>query len=133
MDIEIPETEATLLRQMCGLPGTEPLPEKLLNRYRAAKIITQRVGWPIRNEYVRIVAECGFGKTTETEAKARLDVATLFLRKEIKNGHPVTVNWREQKVAGTIIGVNAMREVIVLIDGVERKVKADQVALSAAA
>lgn len=128
---EIEEIDAAMLRKACGLPATELLPVAVLNRYWAAKIVCGRLGVPVRSEFVRIAAETGYGRLTTTEANP--DVASMFLRKDIKAGHPVMVNWRNEQKGGTIVGVKASREVVVLIDGIERTVPAELVALSAAA
>lgn len=131
MDREISESDLGTLRQLCGLPATEPLPEKLVSKYWANKIVCDRGGLNIRDQFVRIVVECGYGKLTEKEANP--DVATLYRRKEIKTGHPVLVNWREKKVPGKLIAIDAVNQATVMIDGQERLVKADQVTPQAAA
>ncbi len=132
MEREIPEADVALLRTMCGLPATEPLPEKLQGRYWANKIVCDRgAGMSVRSEFVRIAVECGYGKLTEREANP--DIATLWYRRDIKSGQLVTVNWHEKKVPGKLLSVDATRNAMVLIDGVERLVKAEAVTLQSAA
>ncbi len=128
---EIPENDVAVLRTMCGLPATEPLPEKLQNRYWANKIVCDRVQQSIRSEFVRIAVECGYGKLTEREANP--DIATLWYRGEIKSGHAVVVNWHEKKLPGKLLSVDATRNAMVLIEGQERLVKTESVALQTAA
>ncbi len=128
---EIPENDVAILRTMCGLPATEPLPEKVQSKYWANKIVCDRVGQNVRGEFVRIAIECGFGKLTEREANP--DIATLWYRREIKSGHPVTVTWHEKKLPGKLLSVDATRNAMVLIEGQERLVKAECVTLQSAA
>src|SRR4051812_9120507 len=113
MNDEIPDGDATLLRKYCALPASEALPEKLQNRYWANKIVCDRAGLQVRGEFVRIAIECGFGKLTEREANP--DVLTLWRRGVVKCNQPVLVNWREKKVPGTLIFINATNEATVMI------------------
>lgn len=132
MDRPIFEVDLAILHALCGLPASEPLPEKLCSKYWQAKFVCDRApGYPVRNEFVRICVECGFGKQTEREANP--SVATLWRRKEIKSGCAVIMNWREKKVAGQMIGLDAVNLATVLVDGEERKVHVDQVTLQSAA
>lgn len=129
MNREIPSDDAAQLRTLCAIQPTEPLPDKLVNRYWKAKIVCDRMQWPVRAEFVRIAVECGFGEQTEREASP--DVATLWRRKEIKAGQPVVVLWREKKIETTIVGLDVANQATVLIDGQERKVKVECVSLAA--
>lgn len=132
MEREILETDAATLRQLCGLPATEPLPKKVQDLYWKAKYVCDRVsGYPVRNEFVRICVEAGYGKQNEREANP--DVATLWRRKEIKAGQPVLVNWREKKVPGTLYALSAANDATVIIEGQERTVKVDCITLQSAA
>src|SRR4051812_23000658 len=106
MEREIPAPDLATLHALSGVPASEPLPEKLINRYWKAKFVCDRApGFPVRNEFVRICVECGFGEQTENEA--RPSVSTLWRRKQIKPGQAVVVNWREKKVPGQLIGLDA--------------------------
>lgn len=129
---EIPESDSAVLHALCGLQASEPLPDKLQNRYWAAKFVCDRApGYPVRNEFVRICVECGFGKQTENEMHP--SVAQLWRRREIRAGQPVIVNWREKKVSGQLVGLDAVNQATVLIEGVERKVAVENITLQSAA
>jgi hypothetical protein len=134
MNCEISESDLATLHALCGIPASEPLPEKLLGKYRAAKIVCDRApAYPVRNEFVRICVECGFGKLTESEA--RPSVASLWRRMQIKSGQAVLVNWREKQVAGRMIALDAVNQATVILDGdgLERKVAVECITLQSAA
>lgn len=132
MEREIPEFDLAVLHQLCGLHASEPLPDKVQNRYWSAKFVCDRApGYPVRNEFVRICVECGYGKQTEHESNP--SVAALWRRKQIKAGQPVVVNWREKKVSGQMIGLDAVNQATVVIEGEERKVNVECVTLQSAA
>ncbi len=134
MGRDIPENHLASLRQMCSLPGVEPLPEKLTNRYWALKTCLDRVGQGggmSMGDLARLCVEAGFGKPTEAELHPSF--VQLFRTKKIAVGADVLVNWREKKVAGTLVSVDALNRITVLVDGEERKVAAECVTLQAAA
>lgn len=133
MDRDLPQNDEAILRQMCSLINGEPLPEKLVNKYWANKLVADRGGFPIRSEFIRICVECGFGKPTEREANPT--VVDLWRLKKVKSGDAVIVEWRGKKSPATLLSVTVTNKIRVLLDNdsEERQVEVGQVTLATAA
>lgn len=132
MDREIPEHQLQPMRQMCSHVGAEPLPKKLVESYWALRYCLDRVGQqPTISDLARLCVAAGFGKPTDRELHP--SVVQLYRQRKIAAGEPLLVNWRDEKVAGTLVAVDAMNRITVMVDGEERRVTADCVTLQEAA
>ncbi len=127
MEKDVPGQHAALMRTMIGIKDEfGPLPEEVSAQYQLLRRLSDRLGDPVTNSDLKwLIYNLGYGHTFHGEDVR--SIPDLWRSRQIEVDDTVLVDWRKEEVEAVFKGVTGDGRVLVVINGVERKLAVDKV------
>ena len=124
----MPEEHVSILSTLTGVRHGEPLPPVIVETYWEMKRCYDRVSAYVSERELAMLAwQCGFGHKLGEEG--RINVRQLFSNKELAYGSEVEARYRGEWRLCKIIGLAGKADVMVDINGDERRLNGAHVRL----
>lgn len=126
MDRPIPDEHVAILRTLCHLGVADPLPEEIEHCYWQIKRLSDRINMRVSHDDLKWIA-ClkGYGEALPKEGEPT--ISELHRKGELKADDPLLVIWRKREIEAPFKRIAGDGQVVVEINGQERRVAADKV------